>query len=91
MFVPGSSVRVVLVAPGGYRYWVVEVEPGIDGDPIAGLNGRGNVGVRAAGAVAMGGDAVVVDPEGKVGVGSAVGGAGDPEAAAADPGIGQRS
>ena len=41
--------------------------------------------------MATGGDAVVVDPEGKVGVGPAVGGAGDPEIAAADPAVGQRS
>ena len=55
------------------------------------LDCRGNVGVGTAGAVAACGDAVVVDPEGEVGVCSAVGGAGDPEATAADAGAGQRS
>ena len=76
--------------PAGQRAGIVVVSRGVDGDPVAGLDGRGNVGVGAAGAVATGGDAVVVDPEGEVGVGPAVGGAGDPEAAAADAGAGQR-
>ena len=67
------------------------VSAGVDGDPVAVLYGLGDVGVGAAGAVATGGDAIVVDPEGKVGVGPAVGGAGDPEIAAADPAVGQRS
>ena len=37
------------------------------------------------------GDAAVVNPEGQVVVGPAVGGAGDPEVAAADSTVGQRS
>ena len=41
--------------------------------------------------MATGGDAVVVDPEGQVGVGPTVGGAGNPEVASAGPGLGQRS
>ena len=41
--------------------------------------------------MATSGDAAVVDPEGQVVVGPAVGGAGDPEVAAADPAVGQRS
>ena len=76
---------------GGHGGWIVVVSPGVDGDPVVVLDCRGNVGIGAAGAVATGGDAVVVDPEGKVGVCSFVGGAGDPEAAAADAGAGQRS
>ena len=38
--------------------------------------------------MATGGDAVAIDPEGQVGVGPAVGGAGDPEVSSADPGVG---
>ena len=41
--------------------------------------------------MATSGDAVAIGPEGQVGVGPAVGGAGDPEVASADAGAGQRS
>ena len=62
-----------------------------NGDPVGSLDGGGDRIVAAVGTVAFCPDAVVANPQGKVGVGSAVGGAGDPEAAAADAGAGQRS
>ena len=88
---PGSRRSPGVRGPGGQGGGIVVVPPGVDGDPVAVLYGLGDVGVGAAGAVATGGDAALVDPEGQVGVGPVVGGAGDPEAVSGDAGLGQRS
>ena len=74
---PGCRCSAGARDPGGHRDGI-GISAAVDGDPVEVQGGRGDVGVGAAGAVATGGDAVVVDPEGQVGVGPAVGGAGDP-------------